>query len=239
MTLLSAINDAQRALSLAVTSAIAADGQETQNLLFLLAKDEAADLLDRDDYDFTTLTRTQSFTATTGATLQAAPGKPSNFHRAIEGTFWNQSKDRPISGPLTSKEWALANGEPVMSTITQWVMYRHDGLHIYPAPTVADTIAYEYVINTPVLANDGTTYKTTFTADNDTYLLGDRILRLGVVWRYKAAKGRDYAEDLRNYELALAAKARAEKGTARVLSIAPDDNDVLPEGNVPDSGFGA
>lgn len=239
MTLLTAINDAQRKLSLAVTSSIVADGQETQNLLYQLARDEAADVLLRDDYDFPILQRTQSFTASL-ASLQSAPGKPTNFQRAIAHTFWNQSSDRPIGGPLNPREWALAQGSSVVSTINQWAMFRYDGLHIYPIPAVADTIAYEYIVNTPVLAVDGSTYKTTFSVDTDSYLLGDDVLKKAVIWRYKCDKGRDYAEALKDYELALAATFRAQQGAARDLMIAPPDEmdfGALPP-NVPDSGFG-
>lgn len=239
MTLLSAVNDAQRELSLAVTSTIIADGQETQNLLYRLAKKEASEILRRDDYDFQTLTRTQSFTASL-ASLQSAPGKPTNFQRAIAETFWNTSTDRKIGGPISAKDWAIANGTPLIGSISQWAMFRYDGLHIYPAPTVADTITYEYIINTPCLAVDGSTYKTNFTADTDSYLLGDEVLTLALIWRYKRAKGRDYAEDMKDYELALAGEYRAQKGAARELSIASGDADQWPpDGFIPDTGFGA
>jgi hypothetical protein len=222
VTLLSAVNDAQRLLSLAVTTAIVADGQETQNLLLALAKMEANEILERDEYDFPTLTRTQSFTASL-ASLQSAPGKPSDFHRAIPETFWNRTTDRKIGGPLNAKEWALAHGMPITSTIEQYVMFRYDGLHIYPVPTAADTIAFDYIFNTPVQATGAGAYKTNFTVDTDVYLLGDRILTLALIWRYKHAKGRDYAEDMKTYEMALAALVRKDKGAARELNIAPPE----------------
>jgi hypothetical protein len=238
LTLLTAVNGAQRKLSLSVTSTIIADGQETQNLLYQLANEEAGELLERDDFDFPALRRTQSFTASL-ASLQSAPGKPTNFQRAIPETFWNATTDRKIYGPLNEQEWAAANGNAITSAMWQSVMFRYDGLHIFPAPTAADTITYDYIINTPVLAVDGTTYKTAFSVDTDSYVLGDRILRLGIVWRYLQTKGRDYAEDLKNYELALAALFRAGRGAARVLSIAPGEVEWPPDGIVPDTGFGA
>lgn len=237
MTLLTAVNDAQRLLSLAVTSTVVADTQETQQLLYGLAKQEAYDLLDRHEYDFPKLRRTLSFTASL-ASLQAS-GLASDYQRAIAETFWNRSTDRKIYGPLNDQEWGIAYGSSVTSATWQSVMFRNDGLHIFPVPTVADTIAYDYIINTPVLANDGTTYKATFTADNDTYLLGDRILTLGILWRYKQAKGRDYAEDLKSYELSLSARYRQDRGAPRVLSVAPGETDWPPDGIVPDTGYGA
>lgn len=235
MTLLTALNRAQRRLSLAVTSTIIADGQETQNLLWELANVEAEEVISRAEYDFPALKRTKSFTMTTGATLQAS-GKPSDMKRPISDTFWNRSTDRKIIGPIDDVDWAIANGVPITTGITQYAMLRYDGLHIWPAPTAADTAAYDYVLNTPILAVDGTTYRTSFAADTDTYLLGDRLLVLGVVWRYKADKGRDYAEDLKSYEIALQQEASAGKGS-RALTIAPPDVDELGMGLIPDTGF--
>lgn len=237
MSLLSAVNDAQRLLSLTVTAAIVADTQETQQLLWALAKQEASDVLDRDEYDWPAFRRTKSFTASL-ASLQSS-GLASDFHRAIPDTFWNRSQDRKVYGPLNDVEWGIANGAAVSSATWQSVMFRNDGLHIYPVPTVADTIAYDYIFNTPVTASDGTTYKTNFTADNDLYVLGDRVLTLGVVWRYKQVKGRDYAEDMRSYEMALSARYRRDRGAARALTIAPEDVDWPADGVVPDTGYGA
>lgn len=225
MTLLTAVNDAQRELSLAVTSALVGDGQETQNLLYRCAKKEAAEILRRADYDWPILMRDKSFTASL-ASLQSS-GKESNFRRAVEGSFWNTSRHRRMYGPLNPQEWATVNNWPITSLITQYAMFQYDGLHIFPTPTSADTIFYSYIINTPVLAADGTTYQMTFSADTDTYLFGDEILTLGVVWRYLQIKGRDYAEALKEYENALGVEFLAQKGAARALSPAPiEDIDV-------------
>lgn len=237
MTLLTAVNGAQRKLSLTVTAGVIADGQETQNLLYQLANEEAEEVLERDEYDFPLLRRTQSFTASL-ASLQAS-GKPSNFKRAIPETFWNATQKKKIYGPLTDAEWAIANGNTVTSATWQSAMFRYDGLHIFPAPLIADTITFDYIINTPVQATGGGAYKTAFTVDNDTYVLGDRILRLGIIWRYLQTKGRDYAEDLKNYELALSALSRSQRGAPRILSIAPCEDEWPPDGIAPDSGYGA
>lgn len=234
MTLLAALNDAQRLLSLAVTAQIVADGQETQNLLFALAKEETAECASALPWPL--LTRTHSFTASL-ASLQAS-GLPSDFDRIIEGSFWNRTQDREIGGPLSGQEYALAYGRPVTATFMQYWQRRYDGIHIFPVPSAADTLAFEYVNNTPVQATGGGSYKTEFTADTDVPLLGDRLLKLGVLWRYKAAKGRDYAEDLKNYEMAKASEFSKQR-SSRVLSLTPRSEDVLGLPIVPESGFGA
>lgn len=237
MSLLSAVNDAQRELSLPVTATLIADGQESQNLLYRLARKEAQEILRRTEYTFPALRRTHSF-ATTLASLQAS-GKPSDFKRMIRGTAWNTSTDRQVGGPLNEQEWALANGEPVTSAIEQYFMLRYDGLHIFPAPTAAATITFDYVLNTPVQTTGGGAYKTNFTVDSDDYLLGDEMLTLAVVWRYLKAKGRDYAEEMKDYEMALAAEAISARAS-RVLYLAPSGDEggaTIP--HVPDTGFGA
>lgn len=229
MTLLSAVNNAQRLLSLSVTASVIADTQETQQLLYGLANSEAADVLRREFY-WPLLTRTKNFTASL-ASLQAA-GKASDFSRAVPDTFWNTTTKRPIAGPLNAQEWSRANGQPVTSAIQQYAMFRYDGLHLFPNPTSADAISYDYITNTPVLAAD-TTYKTAFSVDTDTYVFSEDVLKLALIWRYKQSKGRDYAEDLRNYELALASEYEAQRGAARVLSLSPSDDPDIGAANLP------
>lgn len=235
MTLLSAVNDAQRELSLAVTTTLVADGQETQNLLYRLARKEAQEVLRRAEYTFPALRRTQSFT-TSLASLQSS-GKPSDFKRAVPDTFWNQTQNKKVYGPLSDEEWGIANGAAVSSATWQNVMFRYDGLHIFPVPTAAETVTFDYVINTPVQATGGGSYKTNFTADNDEYLLGDELLTLAVVWRYLQTKGRDYAEALKDYEMALASEAMMAR-TPRILAPAAEDLFWPPDALVPDTGYG-
>lgn len=233
MTLLSALQDAAVLCSLARPTQIVGVSQETEMMLLALAKREAAEALRR--HDWPKLTRTHTWTMSL-ASLQAS-GLPSDFERMIDDTAWNRTKDEPIGGPLTHQEYARAYGEPIVTTITQWLMRRYDGLHIYPVPTAADAGAFEYIINTPVLAQDGSTYKTTFSADTDAYVIGgDELLTLGVTWRFLKQKGLDYAEALRDYELRVSSEINSMRG-AKAVSIASPDMDPLLDPNIPESGF--
>jgi len=229
LTLLSALNDVQRLASLAVTSSIVGDGQETQELLYALARRSAQALLRR--HEWPVLKREHSF-AMSLASAQAA-GKPSDLDRILRDTAWNRTTNRRIIGPTTSVEWQRLKGEPIITSITQIMMLRYDGLHIFPVPTSADTAYYEYVCNTPVQASD-TTFRTNFAADTDTFLLGDELLTLDVRWRWLQAKGLDYAEALRDAELRIADELAAQRGSAEV-SFASGDIELgtgqIPEGS--------
>lgn len=234
MTLLTALNDVQRLCSLPVTSAIVADAQETQNLLFALAKREARELSRR--HEWPELRRTQSFTASL-ASLQSAPGKPADFDRMVKKTFWNRTLDQEVCGPLTDEEWGIAYGRPFTSAIQQYWMLRHDGLHIFPVPTAADTLAFDYIINTPVESSGGTA-QTTWQADTDVFKLDEELLVLGVTWRFFKQKGLDYAEAMKDYELRVAAAIGASR-SARDIMLASVEFDPIGEPMIPETGYGA
>ena len=231
MSLLTALQDAQRLLSLPVSSSIVSDTQETTAVLFGLAKREARDLRRRHDWPI--LVRTNAFTAST-ASLQSS-GKPSDFDRIIPDTFWNRTTDRKIEGPLTPQEWAIAYGAPITSDIQQYWMLRNDGMHIFPAPTATNSLAYEYVTKQAWETSGGSALDEP-TADSDVCRISENLLTLGVVWRWRQAKGLDYAEDLKSYELELSREMVSQR-SARVLTIAPEDGDYFMP-IVPDSGFG-
>ena len=46
-------------------------------------------------------------------------------------------------------------------------------------------------------------YGDTFMSDGDTFVLGERLLKLGMIWQWKANKGSPYAEDMGTYSDAL------------------------------------
>jgi hypothetical protein len=105
--------------------------------------------------------------------------------------------------------------EPVTG---RWIIYGNQ-IHIRPAVTNTATVKHFYMSNKLVSATGSTTLtKTDFTVDTDEFFLGDRILKLGLIWRWKASKGRPYAEDMTNYNICRDNLASTDKG-ARVIHI--------------------
>lgn len=231
MTLLTTINGVQRLCSLAVTATVVSDGQEEQNILYELARTAALSLARR--HEWPQLKEEHTFTATTGATLQTS-GKPSDFQRLLRETFWNRTTDRQVVGVVSPQEWQALNGLPVNTLIDQIYMLRRNGLHIWPAPGAADSMYYEYIVNTPVQDNVSA-YKTNFTADNDTFVLSEEMLKLELVWRWKKTKGLDYSEDMRDAELFIETEINATRGTRDVFIASEPWR--LDEGNIPDSSW--
>lgn len=88
----------------------------------------------------------------------------------------------------------------------------------YPAPT--GTAQFPYIRKTWAAASDGTP-KLAFDADDDTFALSERLLALGLIWRWRAWKGLEYGEDMRNYEIALAQEQGRDKGARVLASVGP------------------
>lgn len=82
-----------------------------------------------------------------------------------------------------------------------------------PAPN--GTAQFPYISDHYARDNDGT-LKSEFTSDDDTFLLDNRLLTLGLIWRWQSQKGMDYSESMQSYEIALA-REQARDGGANVL----------------------
>lgn len=76
-----------------------------------------------------------------------------------------------------------------------------DPVTLFVTPAEKATFIY---IDRYCVALEGGGYGDTFVADGDSFILGERLLKLGMVWQWKAGKGSPYAEDMGTYTDALA-----------------------------------
>lgn len=75
-----------------------------------------------------------------------------------------------------------------------------------------ETAQFYYITKNIVRAIDGTA-QPAFTMDSDTFRLDERVLKLGLIYRWKQDKGQDYAENLSDYENALFQQIGTDKGS--------------------------
>jgi hypothetical protein len=87
---------------------------------------------------------------------------------------------------------------------------------VTPVPTAGDSYAFEYVSKN-WCQSVASVEQSAWTADSDTGILEEELMTLGVVWRFKAGQGFDYAEEFRNYEL-MVTQAAARDGGKRTLN---------------------
>lgn len=151
-----------------------------------------------------------------GSGAQAYP-LPSDFDRMVIGAEIDDS---------ASWFW----GYQPFDSVNDWMRYRSGGagivspggwiilggeLQFYPAPS--GTAQYPYISNAYARAEGGAV-KSAFNADNDSFVLDERLLTLGLIWRWQDQKGMEYAESMQTYEVALAQAQSRDKG-ARLLRV--------------------
>lgn len=75
------------------------------------------------------------------------------------------------------------------------------------------TTAKYYYISNQIAAS-----KASFSDDGDTFVLSERLLTLGLIWRWRQQKRQEYGEDMKNYELALEKEIARDKGAQLLTS---------------------
>lgn len=96
-----------------------------------------------------------------------------------------------------------------MPTPGGWIIYGGN-IHFYPAPTQAATFPY---ISKNIVLDTSTAPKEQFEADTDTFRLPERLLTLGLVWRWRENKKLDAAGDQEAFIKALDEYAAKDGGS--------------------------
>lgn len=201
------------------------DVQVQQLLAFV--NEEGQELAAR--YDWQELTYPVTFSAQAGqsqgmlTTLIEANLGAYSFRKILNDTLWNMTKRTRITGPLTAPQFNLATA--ANTAVGPWSEYRirQGYLFLYPEADVADQIRFEFVTDSWVINASSDVLKTGFTADDDRCLLDARLIELGTIWRWKAAKGLDYGQAHMNYETAVLDAMTGNKTGGTVSMDSCDD----------------
>lgn len=231
MTLLAIVQDVCGRLSLPQPSAVVGSTDRQVIQLYELANEEGQELAAR--HPWQALTEETTF-VTVDAPAQTG-ALPADFDRFIPNSFFNRSTCRPMTGPITPREWQWIQAQPVYSTAYLAFRERTGQFLIAPTPPAGQTIAYEYVSQNWALSSGGAP-QSSFLGDTDLALLDEGLMRLGLRWRFLRAKGLDYAEEMATYERRLEqAMARDGGSTALTLTPQPIDPNRI---NIPDGSYG-
>jgi hypothetical protein len=104
-------------------------------------------------------------------------------------------------------EWILIGDQLAIPVPGNWIILGGQ-MQILPAMTTGETARFYYITKN-IVSGD----KSAFNADADVFLLSERVLTLGMIWRWRQQKRMEYAEDLKNYEIALSEEITADKGS--------------------------
>jgi hypothetical protein len=142
---------------------------------------------------------------------------PSDYGRQIkDAELWSSRIQTPLTHIVSADRWLELDVRSYQFVIGVWTKIGGE-IAIKPAMTATETAKYYYISNLIISPASGSD-KTAFTIDNDSFRLNERVLKLGMIWQWRANKGLPYGEDLSNYETALGEMISEDKG-ARMISV--------------------
>ena len=134
--------------------------------------------------------------------------------------MWNRTQGRKVAGPIDPQRWQALKTNLYNSV---WDSFRIRGgdFLCQPVPVAGETWAFEYVSLYWLTDASGDTERSAWTADDDVGLLCECLMAMGIVWRFLKAKGMDYSEAYRTYEMELQQRL-SNDGGMRIIDLGSD-----------------
>jgi hypothetical protein len=162
---------------------------------------EMAQRIAYDYRDWTRLRKTQTYT---GNGTTTAYDLPVDYKRMLLTTNVRRSSSTqsPLQFINDTDVWIRRRAGDEFGTWGEWTMFGGQ-MHIFPALAIDEQAYFAYLNrNCIALGSGGTSDE--FQGDTDRFLLDERVLKLGMIWQWKANKGGMYAEDVGTYGDAIA-----------------------------------
>jgi hypothetical protein len=231
VSLLTIIQRVCRLVSLPVPSTVVDSSDLVIQQLYALANEEGEELADA--YDWQKLRRQHLFN--TVATAAQSSAVPADWNRFISNSFFNRSTRRSMIGPITPQQWQAIQAQPQLNRVFLAFIERDGQFLVTPSPSAGQQIAYEYV-SKYWARSAALVPQEEFLADTDGTYLDEKLITLGVRWRWKAANGLDYAEDYRTYQTERNQKMARDGGNTEINTTG--DSEFVLSPNIPDGNFG-
>ena len=241
MTILNMLEDAANDIGLPVLTSIA-DNDKTVKQLLRMANKEGKALLQRNDWQnsreiiiHTAVSATSqgNILAICSVTAASVTGTSTYFGHLINDTIWDQTQQRPVFGPLGPQHWQGLVASSTTGPFSEYRIHRNTLLSI-PVPAAGNI--WQFEVKTPFFCENSTGQgQDRWRSDGDVGRFDEEIMTLGIVWRYKKAKGMDYAEDFNEYERRVLDEM-CRDGSKQTLDVG-GDYDYKPFINIPDGSW--
>ena len=201
-----------RRIGITAPSSVSSSSDPQIVQLMAIASEEGQDLSSR--YPWVGLQNESTFatvaTESQGAILTLAGA---SFRYILNDIMWDRTLLRPVFGPLMPQDWQALKARNVTGPFTQ---FRIRGLNVIfiPVPVAGNTIAFEWITKNWATGVGGAA--ATWALDADTGLIPEEIMTQGIIWRWQAAKGLEYAENYNKYERLVADQMARDGGKARL-----------------------
>ena len=168
---------------------------------------------------------------------QTAYDLPFDFERITNRTQWDKTKRWEALGPEDAQQWQwLKSGYISTGPRIRWRILDNQ-FQIWPPMNTNEYLGWEYKSKGWARSPTGVV-QNSFTADNDTTVLDDRLIVLSTKLKYFQIKSFDTTALQQDYFRYLNVCKAQDKGAAN-LSFAPYPAKVLiGYANIPDTGYG-
>lgn len=176
------------------------------------------------------ITRRRTFTALAQNAQTGEP--PEEFQRwPATQRIWDNTRRTWLIGPMSTNDWDAIMVRPQIAYPGYWCLL-NGVINIAPAPADTDTFTYTFISKNwirPQGAVDYTNDIAAWAANTDASLLDESLHELDLIWRYKQAKGLDYAEDMATFEREKEKAMARDRGPREITTTDPY-SDGPPDG---------
>lgn len=215
MTALSIVQGASRKIGVARPDLLFAGSTDTLYELQEYLNDAAAMVAFDSGHDWTKL---KTLATITGDGASLAFDMPTDYRRMLKKTaLWPSATPySPYTHYADTDNWLGMLSQAFPPLTGAWTLIG-DQIHIRvggsTSPMADATTAQYYYVSSKFAKDVGGTPKAVFTADDDTFRLDERVLKLALIYRWKQGHMQDYAEELSDYENALSEQVGGDKGS--------------------------
>lgn len=209
MTVLTAIQRMAPLVGLKRPSSVFDQNTDQAIELQVLAQDVAEMI--RDAHPWQELAKRRTI-AGAGTLSSYAIGDDSDFDRMPKDMqVWTSRLQSPMHRITSLDHWNEIEVRDEDFTSGAWIVY-DDLIHFKPTPAPGETISFFYQSTRMWKTQLGSnTNIDEVEADANIFRLSERLLMLGMVWRFRQLKGVPYAEDMATYEEALGQEILKDK----------------------------
>jgi len=233
MSLLSIVQDVSREIGIPKPVVVVTSSDVAVLQLLAMANTEGRSLARR--YQWHKLIKLASFTmllAELQGVMTTVAG--SDYDYMIGETIWDETDKEQVGGPISVRQWSLLQASVVTGPIPVFRIYG-GSLYLTPAPGSANTLSFAYYSKNWCQTSGGTG-QAAWVADTDVGVIDEVLMGLGLKWRWLAAKGMDYSEEFREYEIQVN-MAFARDGSQRTLNLNGTTESPPPRVGVPEGSW--
>jgi hypothetical protein len=221
MTLLSVVQSVTAVVGVQMPSSVFAAINSNRTMFEMLAN--ANEMAQRIAYNTREWQALKSMVTFNGDGVTTAFNLPADYKRMLLKTdVWRSTSAlQPMAFYPDLNEWMQRRRRNMPGPWGEWIIYGGQ-MHIEPVMGTGVTATFAYLNRNCInLASTVGGRGDLFMADGDSFVLDERLLKLGMIFNWKQQKGSPYAEDMGTYSDALQIEVGADSPAPIIIDSMP------------------